>query len=136
MSPTLVEYRNHSAYNAQPFERSDVYFFVKDVPDAGGVRDTFTFDSLPHVPWSNAASCAYNCARLSVQHSSRPTVNANGTTNISVSKLPPRFLLGLSNGTIVAAKTLVSEVCPKEHQAVGMGFVMGELPCPHRLLID
>ena len=66
----------------------------------------------------------------------KPRKNADGTTNTYVSKLLSRFLLGLFNGTFVAAKAFVSEVCAKEHQAVGMGFVMGELPCPHRMRID
>ena len=38
-----------------------------------------------------------------------------------------RFLLGLFNGTLTASKTLVSEVCGKEHEVVGMGVVTSEL---------
>lgn len=38
-----------------------------------------------------------------------------------------RFLPGLLNGTIAASKTLVSEVCGKEHEVVGMGVVNSEL---------
>eukprot|EP00904_Undaria_pinnatifida_P000576 jgi/Undpi1/10519/HiC_scaffold_29.g12969.m1 len=34
-----------------------------------------------------------------------------------------RFLLGLLNGMMVASKTLVSDVCGKEHETVGMGVV-------------
>ena len=38
-----------------------------------------------------------------------------------------RFLLGLFNGTTAASRTLVSEVCGKEHEVVGMGVLSGEL---------
>eukprot|EP00904_Undaria_pinnatifida_P000574 jgi/Undpi1/10517/HiC_scaffold_29.g12967.m1 len=34
-----------------------------------------------------------------------------------------RFLLGLVNGTLLAGKTIVSDVCGKEHDTVGMGVV-------------
>lgn len=39
---------------------------------------------------------------------------------------PARLLLGLLNGMVAASKTLVSEVCGKEHETVGMGVVTGE----------
>ena len=39
----------------------------------------------------------------------------------------PRFLLGLLNGMVAASKTLVSDVCGKEHETVGMGVVTSEL---------
>ncbi|CAM9682856.1 unnamed protein product, partial [Laminaria digitata] len=37
-----------------------------------------------------------------------------------------RFLIGLLNGVTVTAKTLVSEVCGKEHDTVGMGVMPSE----------
>lgn len=37
-----------------------------------------------------------------------------------------RFMLGLMNGLIAVAKTLISEVCGKEHEVVGMTFVTGD----------
>eukprot|EP00904_Undaria_pinnatifida_P010120 jgi/Undpi1/6238/HiC_scaffold_20.g08722.m1 len=38
-----------------------------------------------------------------------------------------RFVLGLLNGTLVAGRTIVSDVCGKEHDTVGMGVVTGEM---------
>ena len=52
------------------------------------------------------------------------------TLFVSVSSLlsaPPRFLLGLLIGAMVACRTIVSEVCGNEHDTVGMGVVTGEL---------
>ncbi|CAN0350684.1 unnamed protein product, partial [Scytosiphon promiscuus] len=39
--------------------------------------------------------------------------------------LASRFLLGALNGLVAIAKCLISEVCGKEHEVVGMGFVTG-----------
>lgn len=39
----------------------------------------------------------------------------------------PRFLLGLLTGAKVASKTIVSDVCGKEHDTAGMGVTTGEL---------
>ena len=40
--------------------------------------------------------------------------------------LHARFMLGMTNGTTVACKPLVSEVCGKEHATVGMGVLTSE----------
>lgn len=37
-----------------------------------------------------------------------------------------RFLLGAMNGLIAIGKCMISEVCGKEHETVGMSFVTGE----------
>lgn len=37
-----------------------------------------------------------------------------------------RFLLGALNGLVAIGKCLISEVCGKEHETVGMSFVTGE----------
>lgn len=48
------------------------------------------------------------------------------TPPLSLLSLHSRFLLGLLNGMMAASKTLVSEVCGKEHEATGMNVVTSE----------
>lgn len=40
--------------------------------------------------------------------------------------LPRRFLLGALNGVSAVCKTMVSEVCGKQHEVVGMGVTTSE----------
>ena len=61
----------------------------------------------------------------------REAAGANpGTRGVYIAllllRLHVRFLLGLLNGMMVASKTLVSDVCGKEHETVGMGVVTSE----------
>lgn len=37
-----------------------------------------------------------------------------------------RFLLGAMNGLVAISKCMISEICGKEHETVGMSFVTGE----------
>lgn len=37
-----------------------------------------------------------------------------------------RFLLGVTNGLLGISKTVISEVCGKEHEMVGMASILGE----------
>ena len=58
----------------------------------------------------------------------REATGANAGTQgvylaLSLLRVHLRFLLGLLNGMMVASKTLVSDVCGKEHETVGMGVV-------------
>ncbi|CAM9321014.1 unnamed protein product, partial [Laminaria digitata] len=39
--------------------------------------------------------------------------------------LPSRVLAGALNGIIANAKTMISEVCGKAHEVVGMSFITG-----------
>lgn len=56
-------------------------------------------------------------------------INTRYVTNVMLRVLMDhfRFLLGLFNGMMAAAKTLVPIVCGKEHETVGMGVVSSEL---------
>ena len=37
-----------------------------------------------------------------------------------------RFLLGAMNGLVATSKTMISEVCTKTHEVVGMGAITGD----------
>lgn len=39
--------------------------------------------------------------------------------------LPSRVIAGALNGTVANAKTMISEVCGKEHEVVGMSVITG-----------
>lgn len=57
----------------------------------------------------------------------------NVITLVAAATVPAsRFLLGLLNGMMAASKTLVPEVCGKEHQTVGMGVVTSEFQWQRR----
>ena len=46
---------------------------------------------------------------------------------VDASNSRPRFLFGMVTGTVVAGKSIVSDVCGKDHDTVGMGVVTGEV---------
>ena len=58
--------------------------------------------------------------------SAHPIICCCGVVLFPLLFLFPRFLLGLLNAMVSASKTLVSEVCGKEHETVGMGVVTSE----------
>ena len=57
-----------------------------------------------------------------LNHSSLPGVNLQ-TPSFRVS----RVLTGAMNGIVGNAKTMISEVCGKAHEVVGMSFVTGDV---------
>ncbi|CAM9128529.1 unnamed protein product, partial [Hapterophycus canaliculatus] len=50
---------------------------------------------------------------------------AFGLSTTFVQALVCRFLLGMTNGLLGISKTMISEVCGKEHEVVGMASILG-----------